>query len=63
MTPYQYLLGLRLRRAAGRLLASSEPVSTVAFGSGFGDLSTFNATFRQCFGMNPSQFRRRGIAV
>ena len=63
MTPYQFLLGLRLRRAAGRLLASSEPVAAVAFESGFGDLSTFNATFRQCFGMSPSQFRRRKMAL
>ena len=60
MTPYQFLLGLRLRRAAGRLLASSAAVAAMAFESGFGDLSTFNATFRQCFGMSPSQFRRRG---
>lgn len=63
MTPYQFLLGLRLRRAAGRLLASPDPVSAVAFESGFGDLSTFNATFRQCFGASPSQFRKRGNAL
>jgi AraC-like DNA-binding protein len=62
MTPYQFLLGLRLRRAASRLLASQGPVSTVAFEAGFGDLSTFNATFRQCFGMSPSAFRKRGLA-
>jgi len=63
MTPYQFLLGLRLRRAAGRLLTSSSPVAGIAFESGFGDLSTFNATFRQCFGMSPSQVRQRGIAL
>jgi len=62
MTPYQFLLGLRLRQAAGRLLGSSETVAAIAFESGFGDLSTFNATFRQCFGMGPSHFRRRKIA-
>ena len=63
MTPYQFLLGLRLRRAAGRLLASPDNIASVAFESGFGDLSTFNATFRQCFGMSPSAFRNRGIAL
>lgn len=62
VTPYQFLLGLRLRRAADRLLSSPEPVSAIAFGSGFGDLSTFNETFRQCFSMSPSQFRKRGSA-
>lgn len=62
MTPYQFLLGLRLRGAAARLLGSPEAVSSVALESGFGDLSTFNATFRRCFGMSPSAFRKRGIA-
>lgn len=61
MTPYQFLLGLRLRRAAARLLGSQEAVSSVALASGFGDLSTFNATFRRCFGMSPSAFRKRRI--
>ncbi|MFO0992929.1 MAG: AraC family transcriptional regulator [Hyphomicrobiales bacterium] len=62
MTPYQFLLGLRLRRAASRLLTTPERVSAVAFSAGFGDLSTFNATFRAWFGMSPSQFRKRGNA-
>lgn len=59
-TPYQFLLGIRLRRAALRLLASPDPVSTIAFESGFGDLSTFNSTFRVRFGMSPLAFRRAG---
>jgi AraC family transcriptional regulator len=58
VTPHQYLLGLRLRRAAGRLLGSAEPISRIAFDAGFGDLSTFNAGFRAQFGTSPSSFRR-----
>jgi AraC-like DNA-binding protein len=57
MTPHQYLLGLRLRHAAVRLAASSEPVSAIAFDTGFGDLSTFNARFRRHFGASPSHYR------
>jgi AraC family transcriptional regulator len=57
MTPYQYLLGLRLRHAATRLAQSSEPVSAIAFDAGFGDLSTFNARFRRHFGASPSHYR------
>jgi AraC family transcriptional regulator len=60
MTPYQYLLGLRLRRAAMRLLTSPEPISKVAYDCGFGDLSTFVNTFRDRFGMSPKAFRRNG---
>ncbi|HMA72693.1 MAG TPA: AraC family transcriptional regulator [Xanthobacteraceae bacterium] len=58
MTPYQFLLGVRMRRAAVRLATSSEPVSTIAFESGFGDLSTFNGRFRDMFGMNPTVYRQ-----
>ncbi len=57
LTPYRYLLGLRLRHAAVRLAQSSEPVSTIAFDTGFGDLSTFNARFRRHFGASPSRYR------
>jgi AraC family transcriptional regulator len=58
VTPYQFLLSIRLRRAALCLLASPDAISTVAFESGFGDLSTFNNTFRDRFGMSPTAFRR-----
>jgi AraC family transcriptional regulator len=59
MTPYQFLLGVRMRRAAVRLATSSAPVSAIAFETGFGDLSTFNSRFREVFGMSPTAYRRR----
>jgi AraC-like DNA-binding protein len=59
MTPYQFLLGVRMRRAAVRLATSAAPVSAIAFETGFGDLSTFNARFRETFGMIPTAFRSR----
>jgi len=45
VTPHQYLITLRLRRAATALRTTSEPVAATAFELGFGDLSTFNARF------------------
>jgi len=57
VTPHQFLLDLRMRRAAIRLRTSSTPISTIAFDTGFGDLSAFNARFRRVFGMSPGQFR------
>jgi AraC family transcriptional regulator len=63
MTPYQFLLSVRMRRAAVRLATSSEPVSAIAFECGFGDLSTFNGRFRDVFGMSPTAYRNRERAA
>jgi AraC-like DNA-binding protein len=60
MTPHQYVLRTRMHRAAVRLRLSDEPISAVAYGAGFNDLSTFNRRFRRIMGVNPSIFRRRG---
>jgi AraC family transcriptional regulator len=57
MTPYQYLISARMRRAALDLASTKRPVLAVALDSGFGDLSTFNARFRATFGMTPSKYR------
>ncbi|MBP7064080.1 AraC family transcriptional regulator [Ferrovibrio sp.] len=59
LAPYEYLLNLRLRRAALRLCQSSAPVAAIAFDCGFGDLSTFNARFKAQFGLSPRRFRAR----
>jgi AraC-like DNA-binding protein len=58
VTPHKYLLGLRLRRAAGAIAASVRPISEIAYEEGFGDLSTFNAHFRAAFGVSPRRWRR-----
>lgn len=58
VTPHQYLIRSRLRRAA-RLLADDErSITDVAFGVGFGDLSGFVRTFRRAAGVSPRGFRR-----
>lgn len=58
LTPYKFLLGVRMRRAAVKLRTSRLPVSRVAYDAGFGDLSTFNNRFRDMFGASPTRFRR-----
>jgi AraC family transcriptional regulator len=63
VTPYQFLLNVRMRRAAVRLTSSSEPVSAIAFAAGFGDLSTFNGRFRDVFGVSPRTYRSRKRAL
>jgi len=57
VTPGQYVLRTRLRRAATELRSSSESISAIAGSCGFGDLSTFNRQFRRAMGASPSEFR------
>jgi AraC family transcriptional regulator len=57
VTPHQYLVGARLRRAAALLLESDRAVTDVAFDAGFGDLSNFIRTFRRATGASPRAFR------
>jgi AraC-like DNA-binding protein len=57
MTPHQYILGRRLRAAAVELRATQKPIARVALDQGFGDLSTFNQSFRRVMGVTPTAFR------
>ena len=61
MTPYQFLLRTRLHRAAVRLRTSSAAISTIAFDTGFNDLSTFNRRFRREMGEAPGAYRARRV--
>lgn len=56
-TPHQYLLRVRLRRAAIRLREESTAILDIALGCGFGDISNFNRTFRAEFGVSPRAYR------
>jgi AraC-like DNA-binding protein len=58
VTPHQYLVRSRLRRAARRLAEGDEPITEVAFESGFADLSNFVRSFRRAAGVSPRAFRR-----
>ncbi len=57
VTPHQYLIRARLRRAARLLADSRRAISDIAFDVGFGDLSNFVRTFRRAAGASPRQFR------
>ena len=59
-TPHQYLLRLRLRRAAIRLQEESARILDIALDCGFGDVSNFNRAFRTEFGKNPRAYRNGG---
>ena len=57
VTPHQYILGRRLRGAAAALRTTTTPVARVAADQGFGDLSTFNHSFRRLMGVTPTAYR------
>lgn len=58
VTPHQYLLRARLRRAARLLADDALPITEVAFEVGFNDLSNFVRTFHRAAGVSPRSFRR-----
>lgn len=57
LTPHQYLMRQRLRRAAIRLLSGPGKILDTALDSGFGDVSSFNRAFRAEFGVSPRAYR------
>jgi AraC-like DNA-binding protein len=57
VTPHQYLLRARLRRAARLLSEDSRPVTEVALEAGFNDLSNFVRTFHRAARVSPGAFR------
>lgn len=63
-TPKQYVLRLRLERAAARLLTSREPIVAVAAATGFASHAVFTRAFRRHFGCTPAEYRdrRRNLA-
>jgi AraC family transcriptional regulator len=58
VTPHQYLIRSRLRRAARLLADDARSISDIAFDVGFGDLSNFVRTFRRASGVSPRRFRQ-----
>ena len=58
VTPHQYLVRSRLRRAARLLLEDTQPITEIAYQVGFADLSNFVRTFHRAAGMAPRDFRQ-----
>jgi AraC family transcriptional regulator len=58
VSPHQYLVRARLRRAARLLASDSRPITDLALDVGFADLSNFVRTFHRAAGVSPREFRR-----
>lgn len=59
MAPLEYMLQLRIRRAAGLLRDSSMPITELALACGFSDGNYFARQFRQQMGLSPSSYRKQ----
>jgi AraC family transcriptional regulator len=57
VTPHQYLVRSRLRRAARLLADDTRSITEIALEVGFGDLSNFVRTFHRAAAMSPRSFR------
>jgi AraC-like DNA-binding protein len=62
VTPYQYILRLRMQKARA-LLRAGVRVGEVACTVGFSDASSFSRAFGLLYGLTPRQFARRGNIV
>ncbi|WP_437897997.1 helix-turn-helix domain-containing protein [Sorangium sp. So ce124] len=58
VTPHQYLVRARLRRAARLLADEARSITDIALDVGFGDLSNFVRTFHRAAGVSPRGFRK-----
>lgn len=58
VSPYQYLLDFRLRRAGELLLATNSPVSKIGSTVGFTVYSAFYRVFKKKYGFSPAEYRR-----
>jgi AraC-like DNA-binding protein len=58
VTPKQYVIRARLRRAARLLAEDTRQITDIAYEVGFGDLSNFVRTFHRAAGVSPRAFRK-----
>ncbi len=58
MTFQDFVSDVRISRACELLVDKTQSVTEIAYGSGFGDVSTFNRAFRKFRGMTPSAYRK-----
>ena len=58
-SPIEYLLNLRMSKAAGLLLKSRKSISEIALDCGFNDSNYFSRQFRNYYNCSPREYRKR----
>ncbi len=57
MSPQEYLIETRMRRASELLSKSNDPIRDIAAECGYEDALAFSKVFKSRFGVNPSEYR------
>ncbi|MEQ7051276.1 helix-turn-helix domain-containing protein [Paenibacillus alvei] len=57
-----YLIDLRVSKAAHWLVATDKSVTEICFGTGFNDLAYFSRMFKRHTGMSPSKYKKQALA-
>ncbi len=60
-TPARYIKNKRLEHAASRLVSGQDPITAIAYESGFQDITTFSANFQERYRVSPSHYRSNQI--
>ena len=58
MSPVEYMIDYRLRKACQRLAETDEPITQTAYNCGLGSSSYFGKLFRERFGCTPGAYRK-----
>ncbi|HEY2147833.1 MAG TPA: helix-turn-helix transcriptional regulator, partial [Pirellulales bacterium] len=59
-SPMEEIRRLNLERAAEMLVATAEPIKSIALACGFSSLVHLSVAFRRAYGISPRSFRGRG---
>jgi AraC family transcriptional regulator len=59
LSPYSFIMKLRIERASALLLNSDKSLAEIAFNCGLSDQAHFSRLFRRFAGMTPTQWRRQ----
>jgi AraC-like DNA-binding protein len=62
LSPYTFIMKLRIERASELLLASDKSLTEIAFNCGLADQAHFSRLFRRFVGTTPSRWRREHLA-
>ncbi|MBV8251532.1 MAG: helix-turn-helix transcriptional regulator [Chitinophaga sp.] len=57
VSPYEYLLRIRLKEAQLQLLHTRDSITSIAFSTGFNSLEHFSAAYKKQFGKSPAAMR------
>jgi AraC family transcriptional regulator len=62
ISPYQYIINLRLHKAVGLLLSTNKSITEIARATNFSSIGRLSSCFRRQYGMTPLQYRKSRVS-